>query len=63
VNWWNLKTVIFYIDPATPKWIYLIQGVNDWQVHLKKLDLKMPFRKNGANKRKTVWSLEDAFQL
>jgi hypothetical protein len=38
------KPIIYYIDPATPKqWRpYLITGINDWQLHLKKRDSKTP---------------------
>lgn len=56
------KPIIIYIDPATPKkWVlYLIQGVNDWQVAFEKAGFKNAIYALEAPTDDPSWSLEDA---
>jgi hypothetical protein len=57
-----LKSIIFYIDPATPKkWVpYLIQGVNDWQKAFEQAGFKNAIIAKEAPVNDPTWSLEDA---
>ncbi|MCB0777070.1 MAG: zinc-dependent metalloprotease, partial [Chitinophagaceae bacterium] len=58
------KTIVFYIDTATPKkWVpYLIQGINDWKIEIKKAGFKNAIigKEAPTKEEDSTWSLDDA---
>jgi hypothetical protein len=56
------KSIVFYIDPATPKqWRpYLIQGINDWQVAFERAGFKNAIIGKEWDRTDSTLNLEDA---